>query len=62
MESIKVWYHALAIVQNAKKPAQVRLIWDAKARAEGVSFNDMLLEGLDLIVVLMSVLLRYCYC
>ncbi|XP_062710230.1 uncharacterized protein LOC109425711 [Aedes albopictus] len=58
-EPSRVWYLPLGVVQNPKKPAKVRLIWDAKARAGGVSFNDMLLKGPDLLVALMSVLLRF---
>ncbi|XP_058816055.1 uncharacterized protein LOC131679358 [Topomyia yanbarensis] len=55
----KVWYLPLGIVQNPKKPSKLRLIWDAKARVAGVSFNDMLLKGPDLLVDLISVLLRF---
>ncbi|XP_062545514.1 uncharacterized protein LOC134212033 [Armigeres subalbatus] len=55
----KVWYLPLGIVQNPKKPSKLRLIWDAKARVDGVSFNDMLLKGPDLLVALMAVLLRF---
>ncbi|XP_065092441.1 uncharacterized protein LOC135713285 [Ochlerotatus camptorhynchus] len=55
----KVWYLPLGIVQNPKKPAKLRLIWDAKARAGGVSFNDMLMKGPDLLVALVAVLLRF---
>ncbi|XP_055633544.1 uncharacterized protein LOC129773906 [Toxorhynchites rutilus septentrionalis] len=55
----KVWYLPLGVIQNPKKPNKLRLIWDAKARAGGVSFNDMLLKGPDLLVALMEVLLRF---
>ncbi|XP_053686701.1 uncharacterized protein LOC128736247 [Sabethes cyaneus] len=55
----KVWYLPLGVVQNPKKPNKLRLIWDAKARVGGTSFNDMLLKGPDLLVSLMEVLLRF---
>lgn len=55
----KVWYLPLGFVQNPKKPEKVRLIWDAAARVEGVSFNDMLLKGPDMLVSLFAVLLRF---
>ncbi|XP_053686708.1 uncharacterized protein LOC128736255 [Sabethes cyaneus] len=55
----KVWYLPLGVVQNPKKPNKIRLIWDAKARAGGVSFNDMLMPGPDLLVALVAVLLRF---
>ncbi|XP_055522545.1 uncharacterized protein LOC129716731 [Wyeomyia smithii] len=34
------------------------MVWDAAAKANGVSFNDMLLKGTDLLVSLVEVLLR----
>ncbi|XP_062535741.1 uncharacterized protein LOC134204945 [Armigeres subalbatus] len=58
-ERSKVWYLPLGVVQNPKKPDKLRLIWDAKARVGGTSFNDMLLKGPDLLVGLMSILLRF---
>ncbi|XP_055622783.1 uncharacterized protein LOC129766287 [Toxorhynchites rutilus septentrionalis] len=58
-DSSKVWYLPLGVVQNPKKPNKIRLIWDAKARTGGVSFNDMLMKGPDLLVALLSVVLRF---
>ncbi|XP_058456808.1 uncharacterized protein LOC131434170 [Malaya genurostris] len=58
-EASRVWYLPLGLVQNPKKPDKLRLIWDAKARVGGVSLNDMLLKGPDLLVELISVLLRF---
>ncbi|XP_062541338.1 uncharacterized protein LOC134209368 [Armigeres subalbatus] len=55
----RVWYLPLGVVQNPKKPDKIRLIWDAKAQAGGLSFNDMLIKGPDLLVALLSVLLRF---
>ncbi|XP_055543111.1 uncharacterized protein LOC129728685 [Wyeomyia smithii] len=42
-----------------KKPDKLRLIWDAKARSGEMSFNNALLKGPDLLVVLTEVLLRF---
>ncbi|XP_058448642.1 uncharacterized protein LOC131428613 [Malaya genurostris] len=58
-EASRVWYLPLGLVQNPKKPDKLRLIWGAKARVGGVSLNDMLLKGPDLLVELISVLLRF---
>ncbi|XP_055589770.1 uncharacterized protein LOC129741961 [Uranotaenia lowii] len=55
----KSWYLPLGVVQNPKKPQKVRLIWDAAARAHGVSFNDALLTGPDLLTSLPDILIRF---
>ncbi|XP_055614659.1 uncharacterized protein LOC129760983 [Uranotaenia lowii] len=55
----RVWYLPLGVVQNPKKPGKVRLIWDAAARVNKISFNDMLLTGPDLLTSLPSILLRF---
>ncbi|XP_062714355.1 uncharacterized protein LOC134291087 [Aedes albopictus] len=55
----RIWYLPLGVVQNPKKPEKVRLIWDAAARSSGVSLNDMLLKGPDLLTSLISVLFRF---
>lgn len=55
----RVWYLPLGVVRNPRKPAKVRLIWDAAARTEGVSFNDMMLKGPDMLTALPVVLLRF---
>ncbi|XP_053686303.1 uncharacterized protein LOC128735844 [Sabethes cyaneus] len=55
----KSWYLPLGIVQNPKKPGKIRLIWDAAARAGGMSFNDMLLKGPDMLTSLTDVLMRF---
>ncbi|XP_062710849.1 uncharacterized protein LOC134288933 [Aedes albopictus] len=55
----RVWYLPLGIVRNPKKPEKIRLIWDAAARVNSVSFNDMLLKGPDMLTSLFAVLLRF---
>lgn len=55
-DSKKVWYLPLGVVRNPKKPNKIRLVWDAAAKVGGVSLNDMLLKGPDLLVPLAAVL------
>ncbi|XP_038106588.1 uncharacterized protein LOC119766221 [Culex quinquefasciatus] len=55
----RVWYLPLGVVRNPKKPEKIRLIWDAAARVNGTSFNDMLLKGPDMTASLFDVLLRF---
>ncbi|XP_055623726.1 uncharacterized protein LOC129767128 [Toxorhynchites rutilus septentrionalis] len=55
----RVWYLPLGVVRNPKKPGKIRLIWDAAARVNGTSFNDMVLKGPDMMTALTTVLLRF---
>ncbi|XP_055590276.1 uncharacterized protein LOC129742402 [Uranotaenia lowii] len=55
----KVWYLPLGIVTNPKKPEKLRLIWDASARVQNISFNSMMLKGPDLLSSLPAVLYRF---
>ncbi|XP_055605866.1 uncharacterized protein LOC129754035 [Uranotaenia lowii] len=55
----KTWYLPLGVVQNPKKPEKIRLIWDAAARVQGISFNDALLTGPDLLTSLPDILVRF---
>lgn len=52
----RIWYLPLNYVINPKKPGKTRLVWDAAAAANGISLNDMLLKGPDLLASLPSVL------
>ncbi|XP_065094987.1 uncharacterized protein LOC135716096 [Ochlerotatus camptorhynchus] len=52
----KVWYLPLNYVVHPKKPGKVWLVWDAAARAHGVSLNDKLLKGPDMITLLPAVI------
>lgn len=53
------WYLPLGVVENPKKPGKTRLIWDAAAKVQGISLNDLLLKGPDLLTSLLAVLMRF---
>ncbi|XP_055584974.1 uncharacterized protein LOC129737840 [Uranotaenia lowii] len=55
----RCWYLPLGVVINPRKPGKVRIIWDAAAKANGVSFNDMLLKGPDMLTPLPTILYRF---
>ncbi|XP_058803555.1 uncharacterized protein LOC131671274 [Phymastichus coffea] len=46
-------------VQNVNKPGKVRLVFDAAEKTDGISMNDLLDTGPDLLESLLGVLLRY---
>ncbi|XP_055590063.1 uncharacterized protein LOC129742216 [Uranotaenia lowii] len=52
----KIWYLPLNYVTHPKKPEKIRLIWDAAAKVKGVSLNDKLLKGPDMITSLPAVI------
>lgn len=39
----RCWYLPLFSVSNPNKPGKFRLMWDARARVEGISLNSLLL-------------------
>ncbi|XP_055633071.1 uncharacterized protein LOC129773484 [Toxorhynchites rutilus septentrionalis] len=55
----RVWFLPLGVVVNSKKPDKVRLVWDAAAKTEHISFNDMVLKGPDFLISLPGVLFRF---
>ena len=53
------WYLPLFAVYHPKKPGSIRCVFDSSAKFEGVSLNDVLLTGPDLVNSLLGILLRF---
>ncbi|XP_062699634.1 uncharacterized protein LOC115257830 [Aedes albopictus] len=56
VEPGKTWYLPLNVVVNPKKPGKIRLTLDAAAKAGGVSLNDVLIKGPDMLASLPVIL------
>ncbi|XP_055589201.1 uncharacterized protein LOC129741485 [Uranotaenia lowii] len=55
----RVWYLPIFPVVNPNKPGKLRIVWDAAAKAHGVSLNSVLLKGPDQMSSLFSILLKF---
>ena len=53
------WFLPHHPIINLNKPGKVRIVFDCSASEDGVSLNDALLQGLDLINNLTGVLMRF---
>ena len=53
------WYLPIFGVYHSKKPDQIRVVFDSSAQHNGVSLNNVLLQGPDMINNLLGVLLRF---
>ncbi|XP_075989157.1 uncharacterized protein LOC142986969 [Anticarsia gemmatalis] len=55
----KTWYLPHFAVINPMKPEKLRVVHDAAAKTKGVSLNDMLLKGPDLLQSLPGVVMKF---
>ena len=55
----KVWYLPHHAVVREDKPTKMRIVFDCAAKCEGVSLNDVLLQGPEHTNTLLDVLLRF---
>ena len=55
----KTWYLPHHVVLNPNKPGKVRVVFDAASKFDGVSLNDKLLTGPDLLNNLVGILMRF---
>ncbi|XP_071085479.1 uncharacterized protein [Haliotis cracherodii] len=53
------WYLPLFGVYHPKKPNQVRVVFDSSAQYNGVSLNNVLLQGPDMTNSLLDILIRF---
>ncbi|KAG1968718.1 nek6 [Pimephales promelas] len=59
LEGETVWYIPHHGVYNPRKPGKLRVVFDCSAKFRGISLNDTLLTGPDLINSLVGVLCRF---
>ena len=53
------WYIPHFGVTHSDKPGKVRIVFDCAAKVTGVSLNDMLMTGPDILNLLLGVLMRF---
>ena len=57
--SSRVWYIPHHLVLNHNKPDKVKIVYDCAAKSKGISLNEKLIKGPDLVNRLIGVLLRF---
>jgi hypothetical protein len=55
----RLWYLPHFCVRNPQKPGKIRSVFDAASKFKGVSLNDCLLKGSDLLCDLVGVLFKF---
>ncbi|XP_071964267.1 uncharacterized protein [Antedon mediterranea] len=58
-EGKRIWYIPHHPISNERKPGKIRVVFDCAAKCNGVSLNDVLLQGPDLTNSLIGVLMRF---
>ncbi len=53
------WFLPIFDTTHPNKPGKIRIVFDTASRSHGVSMNDFLLTGLDLLVSLPGILLKF---
>ena len=53
------WYLPHHGVLHPRKPGKIRVVWDCSSKYNGMSLNDILLQGPDMNNTLLGVLLRF---
>ena len=59
-EGSRKWYLPHHGVVNVHKPSKLRVVFDCTAKLGGISLNDMMMKGHDLMNRLLGVMSRFC--
>ena len=59
LNNTKVWYIPHFGVQHVDKPDKTRVVFDCAAQVQGKALNDLLIQGPDMMNLLLGVLLRF---
>ncbi|XP_047992723.1 uncharacterized protein LOC125231325 [Leguminivora glycinivorella] len=59
VQSPKKWYLPHFGVTNINKPGKLRIVHDAASKVQGISLNDKLLTGPDLLLSLLAVIFKF---